>query len=67
MATNNVGNLSNPFSISANSTLLTVTHQNHEFNTGKFTTIAGATKFGGLDTSLINTTHLISVDRKGIV
>ena len=64
--TNNVGNLSNPFSIAANSTLLTVTHQNHEFNTGKFITIAGATKFGGLDTSLINTTHLISVDRKKI-
>jgi len=64
--TNTVGNLSNPFSISANSTLLTVTHSNHEFNTGKFITVSGATKFGGLDTSLINTTHLISVDRKKI-
>ena len=64
--TNTVGNLSNPFSISASSTLLTVTHPNHEFNTGKFITISGATKFGGLDTSLINTTHLISVDRKKI-
>lgn len=58
--------ISNPFSINKDSKVMTVNHFNHNYDTGQIVSITNSSRVGGLSTSLINTSHLISVDLKRI-
>ena len=58
--------ISNPFTINKDSKVMTVNHFDHNFDTGQIISISNSSRVGGLSTSLINTSHLISVDLKRI-
>ena len=58
--------VSNPFSINKDNKILTVKHFDHKYDTGQIINISSSSRVGGLSTSLINTSHLISVDLKRI-
>lgn len=58
--------VSNPFTISKDSKVMTVKHFDHNFDTGQIISVSSSSRVGGIDTSLINSSHLISVDLKRI-
>jgi hypothetical protein len=51
----------NPFSTIAGSGILTVTHNNHGFNTGNEVYILGAKQIAGVPSATINGVHIITV------
>ncbi len=53
--------LDNPFSTTAGTSLVTITEHNHGFITGTFITISGAAAFAGINVSLLNANHVITV------
>lgn len=53
--------LSNPFSTTAGSSIVIIDHNSHGFSNGTLLNISGASAFAGLNTSLVNTNHTISV------
>jgi len=58
--------ISNPFTINKDSKVMTVNHFDHNYDTGQIITVSNSSRIGGLSTTLINTSHLISVDLKRI-
>ena len=53
--------LTNPFSTASGSTEITVTDASHGADTGAFVTFSGASSVGGVDASLLNAEHQITV------
>jgi hypothetical protein len=53
--------LANPFSTTEGISIITITHQAHNFADGTLINISGASAFSGLNTALVNTDHTINV------
>lgn len=53
--------LSQPFSSTKDSKVITVKHNSHNFDTGQLINISGSTKVGGISSSIFNASHLVTV------
>ena len=55
-------NLNNPLNVTQGSSIVTVSHDLHNFLPGQIVNLSGSTKVGGIPTDAINASQVVSVD-----
>ena len=53
--------ISNPFSVTRDSGLISVSHSSHGFTTGQVINVSDSAKVGGIPFNIINSSHIITV------